>query len=586
MTSETGDRNYLFTAAFVDALVRAGLRHVCISPGSRSTPLVLAIARHQDLRSWINLDERSSAFFALGIARALREPVVLVCSSGTATANFLPAVVEAHYAQVPLIVLTADRPPELWEWGANQTVDQTRIYGSHAKWSFTMPVPEAEPAILRFAASTASRAWATSQETPAGPVHLNFPFREPLVPESPTDRLDAVLKALESTSTSIHVGSRIVDQESVQSLANRLNQAKRGVIVCGPQDDPELATAIGDLASRLRLPVLADPLSQVRCGPHDRDRVIDSYDAFLRDETLATELAPDLLLRLGAAPTSKALFTWVADQHTAEQVLIGDGIWSDQDHVATSIGRGDAAHLVRALTQLVRPREDSRWTQRWLDMASTTRNALDANVEESDDLFEGRVFQELASLLPTEATLFAGNSMPVRDLDSFFPSGHKSVRFMANRGASGIDGVVSTALGASAALAEPLVLVLGDLSFYHDMNGLLAAQRHKLNATIIVLNNDGGGIFSFLPQAAQPDLFEEYFGTPHGLTFQKAAELYGLGYEKINSWDEFRKAVTTSVDTPGTTIVEVPGDRQRNVELHRSAQESVVQALSRRTETP
>ena len=575
-----GDRNYLFAAAFVDGLARAGLRHVCLSPGSRSTPLVLAVAQHPDLRTWVHLDERSAAFFALGLARASREPVALMCTSGTAAANLFPAVVEARYGHIPLLVLTADRPPELWDWGANQTVNQTRMYGSHAKWALTMPIPEATPDLLRFAQATAARAYATALETPAGPVHLDFPFREPMVPESAPEELGRLLAEVgQQPLPQAHTSPRVAGPEEVQGIAAVVADAQRGVIICGPQDDPDWPPAVAALAERLEYPILADPLSQVRCGPHDRSLVIDSYDAFLRDAGLAQALTPEVVLRFGAAPTSKAMLTWLRQYAGTRHILVNDGAWPDPDHVATHVVRADAARFARDLAEAVGQQPATEWTQRWRDLASAARSAVEAEMEVLEELFEGKVFSELASLLPDGATLFAGNSMPVRDLDAFFPSAGQRVRVMANRGASGVDGVVSTALGA-AALSGPLVLVVGDLSFYHDMNGLLAARQYGINATIIVLNNDGGGIFSFLPQTAYSDIFEPYFGTPHGLTFDKAAELYGLGYSRVQSWAEFHQTVADCITTPGTNIVEVPGDRTRNVESHRRVQTVVVKALA------
>ncbi|MCM8749360.1 2-succinyl-5-enolpyruvyl-6-hydroxy-3-cyclohexene-1-carboxylic-acid synthase [Thermomicrobiaceae bacterium CFH 74404] len=578
-----------YVGAFVDELARAGVRHACFAPGSRSTPLVLALAREPRIRLWDHLDERSTAFFALGLAKALREPVAVVCTSGTAAANFLPAVVEAHYSRVPLLVLTADRPPELRDMGAPQAIDQLRLYGSYAKWFVEVALPEGTPLLLRYARALAARAAATAREEPAGPVHLNFPFREPLIPlaaEPPDVSGPEALAWLGRPDgepfARVLAGPRQPSAALVRDLAELLAGLPRGVIVAGPQPDEALAPALARLAATLGYPILADPLSQVRCGPHDRDLVVDAYDAFLRDPEIAGALSPQAVLRFGAIPTSKPLLLYLERHAGAQQIVVDPAGWPDPLHLASHVVHADPAALAEALaTQLagIDCRPDPGWSELWRSIDMRARATIREEVERIQEPFEGRVFAELAALLPDGATLFAGNSMPVRDLDTFFPgSGHR-LRFLANRGANGIDGVVSTALGAAAALPAPLILVIGDLSFYHDMNGLLAARRHGLRATIVLLNNDGGGIFSFLPQAEHGEQFERLFGTPHGLDFRHAAALYGLAFTRVESWPAFREAVRASLAGDSVSVIEVPTERARNVELHRRIWPAVAQAV-------
>ncbi|MBI2866447.1 MAG: 2-succinyl-5-enolpyruvyl-6-hydroxy-3-cyclohexene-1-carboxylic-acid synthase [Chloroflexi bacterium] len=583
------NRNYAFAGAFVDELARRGLRHVCFCPGSRSSPLTISFARHPAaIKMWSHLDERSSAFFALGIARSLKEPVALVCSSGTAAANFFPAVVEAHFSLVPLLILTADRPPELHDWGALQTIDQTRMYGSHAKWSVDMPPPEATSDLMGYIRSMACRAFFTAASSPAGPVHVNFPFREPLEPVTVEGDLVDGLHNSQDECWGGRADGRpyveVVAQQqrspvrSVERIREVLTSAERGLIVCGPQTDPHLAEAVVSLAHRLDYPVLADVLSQVRCGPHDRSRVIDRCDAFLRDEDVAGSLAPEVVLRLGALPVSKPLAQYLERHRTARHILVGeDNVWADPFRLTSETVHVDAALFCTELAaSLDGHRLPGRWSSRWRRVADASRAAMGEALGRLPGIFEGKVFTELAQHLPQDSLLFAGNSMSVRDMDSFFPSMERRVRFLCNRGASGIDGIVSTALGAGAVSQAPLVLVLGDISFYHDMNGLLAARAHGLSATIIVINNNGGGIFSFLPQSAYPDVFEPYFGTPHGLSFRAAADLYGLGYSRVEGWQQFNRVVSASVGSGGTTIIEVPtGDRTSNVDQHRQVWKAV-----------
>jgi len=590
------NRNYAFSQAFVEELARSGLHHACICPGSRSTPLVMSLAQEPRVKTWVHLDERSAAYFAVGMSRALDEPVAIISTSGTAAANFFPAVIEARYSHVPLLIVTADRPPELWEWGANQTIDQSRMYGSQTKWSVNMASPEVTPDLLRYVRELTCRVFATAIQSPAGPVHVNFPFGEPLVPRNvPADIPDIfhenqelwANREREKPYTQVRSGRRSVNPETLKQVAEDLQTVKEGVIVCGPQYDSTFPSAVVRLAKRLGYPLLADPLSQTRCGQHDLTLVIDTYDAFLRSKKVVEAFEPKLFLRFGATPTSKVLQSYIAQYHNARQILISDGNWQDPMHCATDVIQTDPAQFTEELAASVRDSSTTAWPDQWSAVSEATRETIRTQLGEIAEMFEGRVFTELESILPTRATLFAGNSMPVRDLDSFFPTDAKQIRFLANRGVSGIDGVVSTALGVSSVSHEPTVLVVGDLSFYHDMNGLLAAKRYGPNTTIIILNNNGGGIFSFLPQRDYPESFEKYFATPHDLTFQAAASLYDLHYTKPTSWKEFRNAVSLEKNRSATSIVEVQTNRERNVELHQriwsAVEETAQEVLTRRT---
>lgn len=576
-----------FVGAFVDELVRSGVSRVCLCPGSRSTPLALLLRRHPAMTTWVHLDERSAAFFALGMAKAGREPVVLVATSGTAAVNFAPAIVEAYYARVPLLVLTADRPPELRGVGALQTIDQVRLYGSQVKWFVDMPLPEATEEAVGYARTIACRAVAITRADAPGPVHLNFPFREPLIPADPEpspDR-DERMKSARRPAVSVTQAPRRPDPADLAALAVELHVVRRGLIICGPQDDLHFPAAVVQLAAELDMPLLADPLSQVRCGSHHDSCVIDSYDAFLRDERLVRDLAPKIILRFGVTPISKPLLLYLQRYAACRQVLIeeGDG-WHDPAASASEVvyaqPRAWCEALLVALRSMPDPSRQVSWRACWQEVGRQTRAILNKSLRQSTDFCEPRVFTELATLLPESATVFVGNSMPVRDLDTFFAGDRRSVRFLANRGASGIDGVVSTALGASVVSAEPLVLVIGDLSFYHDLNGLFAAKRHGLQATIILLHNDGGGIFSFLPQAEDQEHFEELFSTPHGLDFRAAADLYGLAYQRPACWEEFRSAIQLALHASGVTLIEVRTQRRANVELHRRLWEEVSRNMS------
>ncbi|HWS44459.1 MAG TPA: 2-succinyl-5-enolpyruvyl-6-hydroxy-3-cyclohexene-1-carboxylic-acid synthase, partial [Acidimicrobiia bacterium] len=520
--TEVRDALDVSVGAFVDELARAGVRHAVICPGSRSTPLAMLLDAHPGIRAWMHLDERSAAYFALGMAKASREPVAVLATSGTATVNFAPAVVEAYYSKVPLVVLTADRPPELRGVGAPQTIDQARLYGPHVKWSVEMPLPEATDEAARHWRLVAARAAAAAAEAPCGPAHLNFPFREPLIPAM-TGAPAADVAAARVTSS-----PRCARAGDIEAIADELRARRRGIIVCGPGDDPDLADAVAPLARALGYPVLADPLSGLRCGRHDRSLIVSAYDAFLREPVAVDALRPDAVLRFGEQPTSKPLVTLLRACEEAAQIIVdADGGWTEPLPAGVRLVRADAAPFCASLAAIAHVALDERWIRAWTSADASARNAIALHLVEGDELTEPALIADLADVLPHGAAVFAGNSMPVRDVDSFFASSGARLRFMANRGVNGIDGVVSSALGA-ATVVGPLVLVAGDLSFYHDMNGLLAAKRHAIDATIVLVNNDGGGIFSFLPQAQHPERFEELFGTPHGLNFAAAAAVYGL----------------------------------------------------------
>lgn len=572
---------HAFVGAFVDELARSGVRNACLCPGSRSTPLALLLRKHPDIKAWVHIDERSAGFFGLGMAKALREPVAIVSTSGTAALNFAPAVVEARYACVPLLVFTADRPPELREVGANQTIDQTRLFGVHVKASIEVSLPEASKEALRYVRTLACRAVATARSKPLGAVHLNFPFREPLVPidlgpsteDSPREACRPYVSTLQAPGQ--------LTQDALKGLAAELGEAQRGLIVCGPQDDQGFPSAVIDLAEALGFPILCDPLSQVRSSGHTCPLAIDTYDTLLGHERTALSLAPELVLHFGATPTSKALLSYLQNLQGSRQIFVdgGEG-WSDPGLRTSSVLQAHPRLLLEGLCRILGQKaKPGEFASRWIQASLVARDALVAALEAEPAPSEPWVLNALPQALPEGATLFIGNSMPVRDLDAFFFSTPVRLRFLANRGASGIDGVVSSALGAAAALPGPLVLVVGDLSFYHDMNGLLAAKRHGLRATVVLLNNNGGGIFSFLPQAKKAEHFEELFGTPLGLDFCHVASLYGLAYQKPATKQAFMEGLKKSLLSPGVSLLEVSSNREANLRLHQKLALAAMRAL-------
>lgn len=568
--------------AFVSELAQLGVKHVCISPGSRSTPLTISFARHGECKTWTLLDERSAAFFALGLARSSGEPVVLVCTSGTAAANYLPAVVEARYSRVPLIVLTADRPTELRNVGTNQTIEQVGLYGAHVKWSLEMPTPDGAKELLAHARSTAARSVAIALSAPKGPVHINWPFREPLLP--PYEVQDEV-NTLLPKGLHIESGQRQLTASRLEYLARMLTSIENGLFVVGPQFQQELVAPLLEVATRLQFPVLADPLSQMRAVSEEVDLtcVVDRYDTLLRHSDLMQgelwdKLKPDVVIRLGQAPTSKVLGAYLSKLDDVRQIVVDESDeWRDPLFRASELWLTDPVILFSELKELLPQRDTTFFAQNWLSLNDSIEKCQVFEVEHIEEqyvgedlpqLFEGRIFTELARVLPLDARLFVGNSMPVRDFDSFFPKMHKSLFMLANRGASGIDGIVSSALGACAGTSRKTVLVIGDVSFYHDLNGLLIAKQYQLDLTIILVHNDGGGIFSFLPQATQEDVFP-YFETPHGLEFQSVIEMYGGSYHQVHTWSDFEIKIHAAMENHGLQVLELRTVRALNVEMHR-----------------
>jgi len=546
-----------FAATFVDELAAEGLTYVCISPGSRSAPMAMAFARHPRIKVFTHIDERSGSFFAVGLAKATEKPVALLCTSGTAAAEFHAAVVEAFYSRTPLIVLTADRPPELIGVGANQAIDQHGIYGTAVRWSVDPGVP-AEPADPEAWRQLASNAMRHARGLPAGPVHVNLPFREPLVPpvaEFPVamgepGRLGAATRE---------------DCEDATALTEAIQASERPLVVAGEmRDGAAVAAHLADLG----IPVMAEPGSQLRAS--GLRSLVPHYEGLMRDSAWTWLHRPDLVVRLGATPTSKALNQWLAESKPRTFLVDADGEWRDPDGGATDRLRCPPAGIFES----VKPRDESEWSRALIGDGVRADRAIESALAESP-LFEGHAVRAIARCLPDRANVFLGSSMPIRDADYFWPAAKPGHRFFGNRGASGIDGNVSTGLGIAATSPDLSVLVVGDLTLYHDMNGLHAVRRHGLRATIVVLDNDGGGIFHFLPQAEHADVFEELFATPLSLDLERVAHLYGIEFVPVDGKDALAPALARAMQSDRSTMVAVRFARADSVHGHRECWEAV-----------
>lgn len=594
------NRNEVWGRILVDELARAGVREVCVAPGSRSTPLVLALAEDERLRAFVHLDERSAAFFALGLGRATGRPAAVVTTSGTAAANLLPAVVEASWSEVPLLLLTADRPRRLRDADANQAIDQVRLFGNYPRLFLDLAAPEVEGRALRHLRVQASRAVAAALGPVAGPVHLNVPFEKPLEPD-PAPRDPASHEAPrvpedvppgfeeehpraaggrdDGTSyTRVVVGRTRLSDDEVEGVAARVRAAPRGVIVAGPHPDSgRVGPAALRLAAATGYPLLADPLSGGRFGPGGGALRVGRSDLLLRDPSVREALRPELVIRVGASPTSAAVRAFLEEAVPARQVVVDGGHrWKDHLAAATDYLRADAGDLLEALTARVGEVANAGWREAWREADGAADGTVAKALEGA--LFEGTVLAEAARAVPGGGALFVSSSMPVRDLDAFGASREEAVRVHGNRGASGIDGIVSSALGVAAGSAGPTVAVLGDVALIHDMNGLLAARKQELDAVLVVIHNDGGGIFHMLPIREHEPAFTPYFATPHGLDFRHAAALYGLPFIRAESREELRTALAAGLAEGGCRIVEVRTDREENRKRHEAVAEAVAGA--------
>jgi len=555
------DVTQAFAATFVDELAAQGIEFACVSPGSRSAPIAMALQRHPRIKVLVFIDERCGSFFAVGLGKATGRPAVVLTTSGTAAAELHAAVVEASYSRTPLIVLTADRPPELQDVGANQAIDQQHLYGTAPRWFFDPGVPAEIPNASRYWRRLAARAVAEAAD---GPVHLNLPFREPLVP-APGER-----PAAEAAQAQAATGGRwLPSQAQVASLAAALQRSERPLVVAGEmRDGDRLAPAL----QRLGVPVLAEPTSQLRRA--ETGAVVESYEALLR-AGWSLQHGPDLVIRIGALPTSRVLNRWLAAASAPTFLLDPDLSWRDEDHVASAVMACDPQPLLEALP----PVDRSAWLKEWIGAGKRATAAIAATLV-STPLHEGHVVRALSTRLPDPGQVFIGSSMPIRAADSFWPLARSAQRFFGNRGASGIDGLVSSGLGVATAMnASPTVLLLGDLSLYHDMNGLWALQRHGIRATIVVCDNNGGGVFNFLPQAEHPDVFEEIFATPLGLDLSQVARLYGLVYSPVSDRSGLEPAIADAIAAPTPTMVVVRFKREDSVSGHRLCWEAAASAL-------
>lgn len=545
----------------IGALSAYGVKDVVISPGSRSTPLAYAFASSKEFQVVRHVDERSAGFLALGMAKASVKPVVLLCTSGTAAANYFPAIVEAYYARIPLIVLTADRPHELREVGAPQAIDQPNLYGHHVKWAVDLPIPDNDVHTLPHIERHMARATTVAMTSPKGPVHINVPFREPLLIDFQETLPDLCFQQMD-------VGQIVPTEVVVQQFSNLIQQAKKGFVIVGELGQDVSLDVLWQMIRQLKWPVLVESLSHLRSNiPHDcMPYIVEHYDSILKNERFKEHMQPDTIIRLGAQPVSKPLTLFIKAVQPQTFVTIDeDALFRDPLSMTTHHIQADTTEWLLKVDYAQQQFEHA-YFEKWMAANDIAMKHVQDYITTQVD--EGALAGTLFEAMTEHSDLFASSSMPIRDVDTFFYKTERDVRVFANRGTNGIDGVVSTAIGTQLATKRPTYLLIGDLAFLHDSNGLIASRYQDVDLTMVVMNNDGGGIFSYLPQSSVEEHYEQLFGTPTGLKFEHLAAMYDAQYDAVQTKDDFKK-VLAKPKNKALRIIEVTTDRQQNVVTHR-----------------
>lgn len=573
---EAPNINHLWSSLIVEELTRLGIHLFFVAPGSRSTPIVTAIAHHSQTKSVIHFDERGTAFAALGYARATGKPAVWITTSGTAVANGLPAVIEAQIDSVPLILLTADRPPELRQTGANQTIDQKELFAPYVRWKIDGPVPSTDikPS---FVLTSIDQAVHRSLSGARGPVHINWMFREPLAPDYKDSDFAPYLSEIEewvksSAPYTYYTGTKSTTAlNDIDAVLEDICSSKKGLLVVGRLASTEEARAVSKVAQRLCWPIYADIGSHLRLGQNEKMEALLVPSFFFKQYAGDLNEQLEVVLQIGKRGVSKEVDTWIASASNARFILVDsydDRI--DPMHTVTCRVESDVQSFCSAFIQREHFNENvqSAWISRWTKFSSAAKARLSAYFKQNDELSEPSVSRIISETIGKDDGLVLGNSMPVRDMNAFGVANGNHVIVVMNRGASGIDGTLGMAAGFATGLGKRVTVLLGDLSFLHDLNSLALARHLDTPFVIVVINNDGGGIFSFLPIAGYPEIFEPYFGTPHGLTFEAIAMMFGFDYYKPESNAEFRNYYSQAINKSRPGLIEIQTTRESNREIH------------------
>ncbi len=585
-TVDSPNINHLWARLIVEELIRTGVEYFCISPGSRSSPLATAVALNKKAKSFVHFDERGVAFHALGYVSAAKRPCALICTSGTAAANFFPAIIEASKKKLPLVVLTADRPPELRYTGANQTIDQVKLYNAYVRWEFDVPCPttEIKP---EFVLTTIDQAVYRAKGVPPGPVHLNCMYREPLAPVNAQEDFAEYCAGLAYWEKQPQAFTHYIAPEQTfseirsKALCDTLEDIKNGVIVTGKLSSITEQKAVLKLAEALNWPVFPDIASGMRLGAKHKN-IIPYFDQILLSDAFTNSFPFDGVVQIGGRITSKRWNDAIDQAKLKHYIMIlNHPLRNDPGHKVTLRMEGSVSAIYESISRKLQRRQGNKVLGQLQEASQKVHEVIHLKLNKVKKISEPGVAHLISEHIPSEHSLFLANSMPIRDVDMYARSDKNAVTLGANRGASGIDGNIATAAGFSAGLEQPVTLLIGDLALLHDLNSLAMTAKLKQPLILIVINNNGGGIFSFLPVAEFGGIFEQYFGTPHDLNFEGAANMFRLKYYAPQDQNEFTRSYREALRQKNSVIIEVRTNREENATLHRDLQRAVREALAK-----
>lgn len=584
---DTTNINILWGSLIVEELLRNGVDYFCVSPGSRSTPLTAAVAQNKQANHIICFDERGAAFHALGYARATGKPAALICTSGTAATNYLPAVVEASVEGLPMIILTADRPPELRQTAANQTINQTNLYGNYTRWFMDLPCPD-ENIAPQMVLTTVGQAVYRSRRQPGGPVHVNCMFREPLAPEPQpvsTAYWQGIADWMDNSGpyTKYSISQMHPDEAAITSLAEMLNKTRRGFLLVGRLNDRTVRDAVAKFAKTINWPVFPDITSGLRLG-RSILQVIHYFDQLLLSTEEWHELKPETVLHIGGTLVSKRLLQFLEHNTPENYILVQRNPFrQDPNHQVSRRIEVEIPRFCHAIIPHLKGSGNQAWLEKFKQKSMRVDERIDSFLSTGEEVNEIAVARQVSRMIPENHALYLASSMPVRDMDMYGAANGPAVAVASNRGASGIDGTVASAIGYAVGAKKPLTLLIGDLAMIHDLNSLSQLSAINLPVIIIVLNNHGGAIFSFLPVAEFSEIFEEYFGTPHQFTFRQGAEMFGLNYANPLTIADFMDVYGKALKSGKSTLIEIDTNREENLNLHNRLQSEIRQVLQNKT---
>lgn len=557
------NRNILWSKVLVEQLVKLGVKDACVSPGSRNTPLTYAIATNKKMRSSIFVDERSSAFFALGIAKQTKSPVLVVTTSGTAVAELYPAIIEAYKSRTPLIICTADRPSYLRNKGANQTINQKDIYKNHIRYFAELPLPSVSEKAFTLLKKETIKAFGICSYGDKGPVHLNLPFEKPFEPDSFTDTIpNKLLNNLWSFNKPAPAKKRLAKKKelaAIKRISKVITDSTKGIILCGSGNyDSSFRKLLILFSKKTGFPITADGSTGLRFGNGSANQLITNYTSLCSSNKFLELYDPEIIIQFGAAPTSISMLEFFRKSRAAKYLINEFGDWCDPSSTAKEMVQCTPSDFCKVVLDSIKNRKPSYyWFHRMKKLDHAAEKLKGVSLNNQLFPFEGRIVNEVISSLPDKCNLIISNSLPVRDFDSFACAVPKKINVYTNRGASGIDGIISTSLGISSRSSLPTYLVIGDLAFYHDLNSLASGIKHSIPLTVILINNNGGGIFEHLPISRHKEIFNDYFKTPLDLDFDSIVTGYGCGHLLINNWTGLRKRIKDSVTNNSIEVFEI-----------------------------